>query len=143
MSGPKQRLELDARKLARLVLRGRDGSNATPLPDQALETKARFITQVMTGEVSVRLAEDVVGQELSYAEVKAIASDNPAVLTLAEADAELQRLSVLRKNHADEQYTARRRTKELPAAIARLEGGILVTSKPTSRRSPRTRTPPS
>ena len=29
-------------------------------------------------------------QELSYAEVKATASGNPAVLTLAEADAELQ-----------------------------------------------------
>jgi len=91
---------------------------------QALETKARFITQVMTGEVSVRRAEDVAGQELSYAEVKAIASGNPAVLTLAEADAELQRLSVLRKNHADEQYTARRRTKELPSTIARLERSV-------------------
>ncbi|MGL6076735.1 MAG: DEAD/DEAH box helicase family protein [Fimbriiglobus sp.] len=91
---------------------------------QALETKARFITQVMTGEVNVRRAEDVAGQELSYAEVKAIASGNPAVLTLAEADAELQRLSVLRKNHADEQYTARRRIKELPSTIDRLENTI-------------------
>ena len=34
--------------------------------------------------------EDIGGQELSYAEVKAIASGNPAVLTLAKADAELQ-----------------------------------------------------
>ena len=59
---------------------------------QALETKARFIGQVMTGESGVRQAEDIGGQELSYAEVKAIASGNPAVLTLAEADAELQRL---------------------------------------------------
>ena len=41
--------------------------------------------------------------ELSYAEVKAIASGNPAVLTLAEADAELQRLNLLKKNHMDEQ----------------------------------------
>jgi hypothetical protein len=65
---------------------------------QALETKARFISQVMTGESSVRRAEDIGGQELSYAEVKAIASGNPAVLTLAEADAELQRLSILKKN---------------------------------------------
>ena len=56
---------------------------------QALETKARFITQVMTGETAVRRAEDIGGQELSYAEVKAIASGNPAVLTLAEADAEI------------------------------------------------------
>jgi hypothetical protein len=87
---------------------------------QALETKARFIAQVMTGESAVRRAEDIGGQELSYAEVKAIASGNPAVLTLAEADAELQRLSVLRKNHADEQYIARRSLRELPETIDRL-----------------------
>src|SRR4051794_2452872 len=87
---------------------------------QALETKARFITQVMTGDCGTRRAEDIGGQELSYAEVKAIASGNPAVLTLAEADAELQRLSVLRKNHADEQFIARRACHELPSTIARL-----------------------
>ena len=85
---------------------------------QALETKARFISQVMTGDNAVRRAEDIGGQELSYAEVKAIASGNPAVLTLAEADAELQRLTVLKKNHADEQYLARRRLRELPETIA-------------------------
>jgi len=61
---------------------------------QALETKARFIAQVMTGDSAVRRAEDIGGQEFSYAEVKAIASGNPAVLTLAEAEAELQRLAV-------------------------------------------------
>ncbi len=87
---------------------------------QALETKAKFISQIMRGESGVRTAEDIGGQELSYAEVKAIASGNPAVLTLAEADAELQRLSVLKKNHADEQYVARRSLKELPATIDRL-----------------------
>jgi hypothetical protein len=91
---------------------------------QALETKARFITQVMTGQSAVRRAEDIGGQELSYAEVKAIASGNPAVLTLAEADAELQRLAVLRKNHADEQYIARRSLRELPATITRLESRV-------------------
>ena len=88
---------------------------------QALETKARFIAQVMTGEVAARRAEDIGGQELSYAEVKAIASGNPAVLTLAETDAELQRLHVLKKHHADEQYLARRKLRELPAATARLK----------------------
>src|SRR5262249_53568837 len=36
---------------------------------QALETKARFISQIMTGESAVRRAEDIGGQELSYAEV--------------------------------------------------------------------------
>src|SRR5205807_3398359 len=52
---------------------------------QALETKARFIAQVITDNNAARRAEDIGGQELSYAEVKAIASGNPAVLTLAEA----------------------------------------------------------
>ncbi len=85
---------------------------------QALETKAKFIGQVMMGESAARRAEDIGGQELSYAEVKAIASGNPAVLTLAEADAELQRLTILKKNHADEQYLARRRLRELPPAIS-------------------------
>jgi hypothetical protein len=87
---------------------------------QALETKAKFIGQVMTGESVARRAEDIGGQELSYAEVKAIASGNPAVLTLAEADAELQRLSILKKNHADEQFLARRSLRTLPDTIASL-----------------------
>ncbi len=87
---------------------------------QALETKARFIGQVITGANASRRAEDIGGQELSYAEVKAIASGNPAVLTLAQADAELQRLAILKKNHMDEQYVARRQIRDLPATIRNL-----------------------
>jgi hypothetical protein len=78
----------------------------------------------MSGENAVRSAQDIGGQELSYAEVKAIASGNPAVLTLAEADAELQRLSVLKKNHADEQYLARRSLRQLPETIAGLSSRL-------------------
>jgi N12 class adenine-specific DNA methylase len=84
---------------------------------QALETKARFISQVITGDNSARQAEDIGAQELSYAEVKAIASGNPAVLTLAESDAEIQRLTMLKKNHADEQFLARRSLRDLPGMI--------------------------
>src|SRR5208282_2174095 len=87
---------------------------------QALETRARFISQVITGDSAVRRADDIGSQELSYAEVKAIASGNPAVLTLAEADAELQRLTILKKNHADEQFLARRRVRELPGIVGQL-----------------------
>ena len=83
--------------------------------------RRRFIAQVLTGDSTVRQAEDIGAQELSYAEVKAIASGNPAVLTLAEADAALHRLHVLQKHHADEQYLARRQLRALPADITRLE----------------------
>ena len=75
---------------------------------------------IMTGESTIHRPRDVRGQELSYAEVKAIASGNPAVLTLAEADAELERLSILKRNHADEQFLARRSLKQLPETIAEL-----------------------
>ena len=40
------------------------------------------------------------------------------MLTLAEADAELQRLTLLKKNHLDEQYVARRSVRDLPGSIA-------------------------
>ncbi len=87
---------------------------------QCLQTKARFINQVMAGDGVGRRAEDVGSQELSYAEVKALASGNPAFLVLAEADAEVQRLSILKRNHADEQFLARRNVKELPDRIKSL-----------------------
>ncbi len=102
---------------------------------QALETKARFIGQVITGDNAARRAEDIGGQELSYAEVKAIASGNPAVLTLAEADAELQRLALLKKNHLDEQYVARRSVRNLPEVIT----GQCPNGYPTHRRTRRPR----
>src|SRR6266566_4910432 len=100
------------------------GDADTDAKKQALETKARFIAQVMSGDCAVRKAEDIGGQELSYAEVKAIASGNPAVLTLAETDAELQRLAVLRKSWMDEQYMARRNVRDLPEQIKRLSGRL-------------------
>ena len=56
--------------------------------------------------------------------MKAIAAGNPAVLTLAEADAELQRLALLKKNHLDEQYVARRSVRDLPGRIAAINDRI-------------------
>jgi hypothetical protein len=44
---------------------------------QTLETKAKFIHQVMSGDSTVRRIEDVDSAALTYAEVKAIASGNP------------------------------------------------------------------
>lgn len=62
---------------------------------------------------------------MSFAEVKAIASGNPAVLTLAETDAELQRLAILKKSHVDQQYIARLNVRDLPATIKRLSDRLI------------------
>lgn len=80
---------------------------------QTLQTKAEFISQVMKGDMSIRRMEDMDEQTLSYAEVKAIASGNPAVLTLAKIDMEAQRLSQLSRAHRNEQYRIRQTIRQM------------------------------
>lgn len=74
---------------------------------QTLETKARFISQVMSGDTSVRSIEDLNSPALSFAEVKAIASGNPLVLEKAKVDADVMRLSLLKSQHDDSQFRVR------------------------------------
>ena len=74
---------------------------------QTLETKAKFISQVMSGDMTVRRIEDLDSTALTYAEVKAIASGNPLVIEKAQVDAELMKLTRLRSAHAEEQYRIR------------------------------------
>jgi hypothetical protein len=74
---------------------------------QTLETKAKFIAQVMSGDMTIRRLEDMDSAALTYAEVKAIASGNPLVIEKAQVDAELIRLTRLRSAHAEEQYRIR------------------------------------
>ena len=80
---------------------------------QTLETKCRFITQVMTGDATVRRAEDVDSVALTYAEVKAIASGNPLVIEKASIDAEVMRLTRLKRQHAESLYQMRYRIRRL------------------------------
>jgi TolA-binding protein len=88
---------------------------------QTLETKAKFIGQVMTGESDLRRIEDVDGAALTYAEVKAIASGNPMVIEKARIDAEVARLSRLHCEHQETMYKLRSRVRHLTDDLPRLE----------------------
>jgi predicted nucleic acid-binding Zn-ribbon protein len=88
---------------------------------QTLETKAKFIAQVMTGESNLRRIEDVDGAALTYAEVKAIASGNPMVIEKAGVDAEIARLTRLRSQHAESLYKMRYQLRYLGDEVPRLE----------------------
>ena len=88
---------------------------------QTLETKAKFIAQVMTGESDLRRIEDIDGAALTYAEVKAIASGNPLVIEKARIDAEVARLSRLRCEHQETQFKLRSRVRHLTDELPRLE----------------------
>lgn len=88
---------------------------------QTLETKARFIAQVMNGESDLRRIEDVDGAALTYAEVKAIASGNPVVIEKANVDAEVARLSRLRSQHIETQFRLRTQVRHLNEEMPRRE----------------------
>jgi hypothetical protein len=86
---------------------------------QTLETKARFINQVMNGSVTVRQAEDLEGGALTFAEIKAIASGNPAVMEKVKVDTEIRKLDQLRSSHINQQYKIRGQVGSLPGQIDR------------------------
>src|SRR5437763_12917652 len=85
---------------------------------QTLETKARFIHQVMRGETSVRSAEDFDSGALTYAEIKAIASGNPAVVEKIKIDTEIRKLDQLLAVHANQQRHIRWEIRDLPRLVA-------------------------
>jgi N12 class adenine-specific DNA methylase/predicted O-methyltransferase YrrM len=84
---------------------------------QTLETKAKFIHQVMTGDTHIRHIEDIDSRALTYAEIKAIASGNPLVIEKASVDAEVMRLNRLRSQHAETQYRIRSELRHLTEKI--------------------------
>lgn len=86
---------------------------------QTLETKARFIAQVMSGDVSVRSLEDAELSALSYAEVKALASGNPLVIEKAGVDADVMRLSMLESKWRQQSWSNRHAIADLPKRIAK------------------------
>lgn len=88
---------------------------------QTLETKARFIAQVMSGASGIRTAEDVELAALSYAEVKALASGNPLVMEKAGVDSELAKLAVLKSKWDNQQWQNKSELANLPEFIRRQE----------------------
>lgn len=111
-------------------------SNAVLLPDQTLETKARFIAQVMRGDRAIRSVEDVALATLSYAEVKALASGNPLVIEKAGVDAEVAKLSTLHWVWRNQHYANEREVTELPMSIAALEKKVAAHEADLSRLVP-------
>ena len=71
---------------------------------QILETKQRFISQINRGDLSVRVAEDIDDATLSFAEIKAITSDNPKIKRKMEIEMRLGQLSDLEKVYRDNRY---------------------------------------
>ncbi|MDO9072529.1 MAG: DEAD/DEAH box helicase family protein [Rubrivivax sp.] len=105
---------------------------------QTLETKARFIAQVMKGDKGIRSLEDVELAALSYAEVKALASGNPLVIEKAGVDAEVARLSTLFSVWRNQRYANESEVSRLPMMIEAQQRKVALYAQDVARIEPQT-----
>ena len=71
---------------------------------QTLETKQRFISQIMTSKSPVRSCEDVDETALSFAEVKALCAGDPQIKERMDLDVDVSRLKLLKADHQSKQF---------------------------------------
>ena len=92
---------------------------------QLVESKQKFISQIMTSKSPVRSAEDVDEQALSYAEIKALASGNPMIKEKMDLDIEVSKLKLLKANHLSQKYALEDAiSKDFPKQIAETQARI-------------------
>ena len=71
------------------------GSNVHLLPDQTVENKQKFISQIMTSKSPVRSCDDVDETALSFAEIKALCAGDPRIKERMDLDVEVAKLKLL------------------------------------------------
>lgn len=71
---------------------------------QLLETKQKFIGQIMTSKSPALSADDLDDAALSYAEVKALAAGNPMIKEKMDLDIQVARLKTLKTAYNNEHY---------------------------------------
>ena len=92
---------------------------------QLVENKQRFISQIMTSKTPVRFAEDIDETALSYAEIKALAAENPLIIEKTELDTQVAKLKLLKQTHLSQIYEMEDKViKFYPNEIKRIENRI-------------------
>lgn len=84
---------------------------------QLLETKQRFISDLLSGSVTERSSNDIEDTVLDYAEVKALAIGNPLVKERVEANNTLSKFITLQRKLIDSRISMKKELLELPAKI--------------------------
>lgn len=87
---------------------------------QTLETKQRFISQIMTSKNPARTCEDVSSAALEFAEVKALCAGNPLIQEKMELDIEVAKLQTLKSAYQNQRYrTEDNVLKYIPSKIVK------------------------
>ena len=92
---------------------------------QLVETKQKFVGQVMTSKTPVRSIEDIDEAALSYAEIKMLATGNPHIKEKMDLDMQVQNLKMLQSNYYSERFDLEDKvTREYPQDIVRYNSQI-------------------
>lgn len=95
-----------------------------------VETKQRFISQVFTSRELARICEDIDETVLNFAEIKAVASENPLIMEKIEVDNEVTRLRILKTAHEGKRFTLQDAfTFQYPKRIERLQKELQALQK--------------
>lgn len=86
---------------------------------QLLETKQRFINDLLSGSYTERSGTEIEDSVLSYAEVKALAVGDPLIKKRVEVANELSRMRSLNSTEIERRARLTRELDELPARINR------------------------
>lgn len=93
---------------------------------QLVESKQKFISQIMTSKSPVRFAEDVDEVALSFAEVKMLATGDERFKEKMDLDMQVAKLKVLKQTYLSEHYDLEDRIlKDYPQAIKDYEERIV------------------
>lgn len=84
---------------------------------QLLETKQRFIAELLSGCLTSRNATDIEGSVLNYGEVKALAIGNPLIKQRVEAANQLTRYLTLQRKQLESKFNLENEFKQLPEKI--------------------------
>ena len=84
---------------------------------QLLETKQRFISDLLSGTVTDRSGSDIEDTVLNYAEVKALAVGNPLIKERVETANELSKYSMLQRNLIETKLNLQKELGELPGKL--------------------------
>lgn len=92
---------------------------------QTIENKQKFIGQIMTSKSPARSCADVDETALTYAEVKALATGNPAIKEKMDLEVQVSKLKLLKSNYLSTRYSIEDRLlKKVPRDIRLTEESI-------------------
>ena len=101
---------------------------------QLVESKQKFISQIMTRKSPVRSAEDVDEVALSFAEVKMLATGDARFKEKMDLDIQVSKLRVLKQSYLSEHYDLEDRVlKYYPQTIKEYEERITKASSACPR----------